>query len=171
MMPSGWPSTGGTRSASTSRRLPSPGRLPPPTAPPSPGAARFEAVDLEHWSTDDEYDLVTASFFHSPVALTRASILRTAASRVVPGGHLLIVTHAAVPPWAPPEMHADHNLLTPDEEIAQLDLDLNLWDVRIKELRPRETVDPEGRAAIIDDGVVLLQRRSPLLPRRRLQER
>lgn len=133
-------------------------------AGPMPGTARFDTVDLETWAGDvghaeDGYDLVAASFFHSPVALTRTRILRNAASRVVPGGHLLIVTHAAAPPWAPPETHNNHTFLTPEEEIAELELDQNPWTVRISQVRSRTTTGPDGEAATLDDGVVLLQRR------------
>ena len=139
------------------------------TAGPLPGTVRFDAVDLESWSDGEDdgdgYDLVSASFFHSPVALTRTSILRAAASRTVTDGHLLIVTHAAAPPWAPPETHRKHTFLTPDEEIAELGLDRDLWEVRISETRSRTTTGPDGEAATLDDGVVLLRRRRPFSPR------
>lgn len=63
------------------------------------------AHDLTTWHTDKRFDLVTASFFHSEVELQRIDILRRAADRLRPGGHLLLVTHvfeteADIPPWA-----------------------------------------------------------------------
>lgn len=63
------------------------------------------AHDLTTWHTDKQFDLVTASFFHSEVELQRIDILRRAADRLRPGGHLLLVTHvfeteADIPPWA-----------------------------------------------------------------------
>ncbi len=125
---------------------------------PMPGNVQFSAVDLENWAGEDNYQLVTASFFHSPVALTRERILRNGASCVAPGGHLLIVSHAAMPPWAPAEAHQNHHFLTPGEEIVELDLDSELWAVRIAEVRARNVTAPNGTEATLDDGVVLLQR-------------
>ena len=60
--------------------------------------------DLASWSTDERFDLVTVSFFHSEVDLPRIDILRRAAEWIRPGGHLLLVTHvfeseADIPPW------------------------------------------------------------------------
>lgn len=42
--------------------------------------------DLTTWETDQSFDLVTASFFHSTVELQRLDILRRAADRLRPGG-------------------------------------------------------------------------------------
>lgn len=64
-----------------------------------PERARFEVADLEAWTGQEPYDLVTGSFFQSPVALDRADVLRRAAGLVAPGGHLLVLSHAAPPPW------------------------------------------------------------------------
>ncbi|MDO8395366.1 MAG: bifunctional NAD(P)/FAD-dependent oxidoreductase/class I SAM-dependent methyltransferase, partial [Dietzia sp.] len=46
------------------------------------------AHDLTTWTTEKRFDLVAASFFHSPVDLSRTRILRCAAEWVRPGGHL-----------------------------------------------------------------------------------
>lgn len=76
-------------------------------------ADRIEWVahDLSSWTTEERFDLVTASFFHSAVELERIEILRRAADRLRPGGHLLLVSHvfeseADVPPWARKPAHA-----------------------------------------------------------------
>lgn len=124
------------------------------------GRLRWVARDLSEWDGgDEEYDLVCSSFLHSPVALERTGILRRAADRVAPGGHLLIVTHADFPPWADREAHAHHRFLTPKEELDALDLPAGRWEVRLAETRRRDATSPAGEPATLDDGVVLLRRR------------
>ena len=123
------------------------------------GRARFVAADLSEWSDPATYDLVAATFLHSPVTFDRTSALRRAADRVGPGGHLLVVSHAAVPPWADvPDGH-HHRFLSPSEEIDALDLDPAAWDVRIAEIRTRPATTPDGEQATLDDSVILLHRR------------
>lgn len=123
------------------------------------GRARFVAADLSEWSDPATYDLVAATFLHSPVTFDRTSALRRAADRVGPGGHLLVVSHAAVPPWADvPDGH-HHRFLSPSEEIDALDLDPAAWDVRIAEIRTRPATTPDGEQATLDDSVILLRRR------------
>ena len=74
----------------------------------------WHAHDLASWRTERAFDLVTASFLHSDVELPRAEILRRAAGRLRPGGHLLLVSHVFesdgdVPPWASARREqADH---------------------------------------------------------------
>lgn len=120
--------------------------------------AAFESCDLGTWTTDRTFDLVTSSFLQSPVALPRADILRRAAGWVAPGGHLLIVTHAASPPWASPEHMGHHVFLTAREEVAQLGLDRAQWTVEIAEERHREGTSPDGQPGHLEDAVVLLRR-------------
>ncbi|NYD58062.1 thioredoxin reductase/SAM-dependent methyltransferase [Nocardioides marinisabuli] len=134
----------------------------------------WHAHDLATWRTEETFDLVTASFLHSEVALPRTEVLRRAASRLRPGGHLLLVSHvfeseADLPPWAPRKEdghdHGKHSspmpeLLTPVEEVAELALDPDAWSVVLCEIREREATGPDGRqTATMKDGVVLLQRR------------
>ena len=115
----------------------------------------FEAADLSTWTPTDTYDLVAASFLQSPVELPRAEILRRVAERVAPGGRLLMVAHAAMPPWAKNPAH-HHTFPTPDEEVAALALDG--WSVEIAEVRSREATGPDGQQATLEDTVVLLRR-------------
>ncbi|HJA04569.1 MAG TPA: class I SAM-dependent methyltransferase, partial [Candidatus Microbacterium stercoravium] len=89
--------------------------------------ASFAANDLASLDVAPQYDLVTASFLHSPVELPRAEILRAAAGLVAPGGHLLITSHAASPPWAEHADHHEPHFLSPDEEFAGLGLDADEW--------------------------------------------
>lgn len=122
---------------------------------------RFVAADLSSWHEDGSYDLVAASFLHSPVEFPRTDVLRRAAGLVARNGHLVIVSHAAFPPWADAdarEGHGDHRFLSPQEEIEALDLEPNRWEVRIAETREREAIGPDGTQAVLEDTVVVLQR-------------
>lgn len=146
------------------------------------------AHDLTTWTTGERFDLVTASFFHSTVDLPRTEILRRAAESVRPGGHLLLVSHVFeseddVPPWASRPRgedhsgHGDHSghedhsghggheahlaLPTPTEEVGELALDPEVWELELAEIRPREAVGPDGiQTATLKDGVILYRRRS-----------
>ncbi|OIJ28765.1 SAM-dependent methyltransferase [Nocardioides luteus] len=123
--------------------------------------ARFIVSDLSSLTDLGEgYDLVTASFFHSPVELPRTDILRRAAEMVNPGGHLLITSHAAAPPWADPSAHV-HRFLDAKEELEALDLPEDAWETVVLEHRHRAVTAPSGEPATLEDSVVLLHRRRP----------
>ncbi|GLB64181.1 methyltransferase [Dietzia sp. NCCP-2495] len=117
------------------------------------------AHDLTTWHTDKQFDLVTASFFHSEVELQRIDILRRAADRLRPGGHLLLVTHVHGRSHGHGNGHGVHALPTPAEELEQLAFDPAAWEVVMQEIRPREITSPDGtQTATIKDGVLLLRR-------------
>lgn len=119
---------------------------------------RFAAADLSELDEAGPYDLVASSFLHSPVQLPRETILRHAATLVAPGGHLLVVGHAAAPPWADASAH-EHRFLSAAEELSMLELDPELWETVIAETRTRTSVGPDGILATLDDSVVLARRR------------
>ncbi len=114
------------------------------------------AADLEEWVPDDTYDLVVACFLQSPIALRRAEILRRAAQWLTVGGHLLVVAHAAAPPWSD---HA-HDMVfpTPADDLEALDLPEDSWEVVIAEVRDRQTYCPDGTPATLRDGVLVVRR-------------
>lgn len=121
--------------------------------------ARCVAADLATWTTDERFDLVTASFFQSPVALDRTTILRRLSRQIDAGGHLLVVSHADYPSWVPPEDRQGHGqFLKPEEEVEALGLLDEGWTVEIAETRTREVTAPDGSPAVLDDAVVLLRR-------------
>lgn len=122
------------------------------------GRADFVTADLAGLTESGPFDLVTASFLHSPVELPREEIVRRAAGLVAGGGHLLIVSHAAAPPWADQSAH-EHRFLDPTEEIETLALDGEQWQVVLAEIRARAATGPDGRPATLDDTVVLFRRR------------
>ncbi len=125
-------------------------------------ATRFISKDLSTWEPDDgPYDLVTASFLHSPVEVPRTAILRRAATQVTAGGHLLIVSHAAPPPWIDLAEHPGHSFVSPAQDYVELDLDGQQWWVITAETSTRSALAPSGEPAELVDGVLLLQRRRP----------
>ncbi|MFW7414521.1 FAD-dependent oxidoreductase [Demequina sp. SO4-18] len=121
--------------------------------------AAFQVADLATWQPADGFDLVTASFLHSPVDLPRTEVLARASAAVKPGGHLLLVTHVAPPPWADPEDSHHHAFLSARQEADALGLDASEWEeVRVEHVE-REASGPDGQPGRLTDGVVLLRRR------------
>lgn len=124
-----------------------------------PDRLRFVTADLATFGTDASFSLITACFLHSPGMLDRVAVLRRAAGFVEPGGHLLLISHAAPPPWATRLHEHRAELLPPGQDLARLALDPTAWETVICEVRRREAVGPDGTAAALDDGVILLRRR------------
>lgn len=128
--------------------------------------ARARGVDAEFRvgdgaaAIDGEFDLVLASFLHSSEQdFPRLAMLRDAAERVAPGGHLLVVSHAAPPPWAHERHEHTPGMRTPDEELALLALEPGGWVPEIVEVRQRPATAPDGSPAHLEDGILLLRRR------------
>lgn len=120
---------------------------------------RFLRVNLADWEPDGgSYDLVVASFLHSPVELPRSLILRRIAAYVRTGGHLLVVSHAAPPPWFDVDQHPGHRFIGPDQDFAEMSLPEREWRVTVAETRSRIATGPSGEEAELLDGVLLLQR-------------
>ncbi|MFZ0834821.1 MAG: class I SAM-dependent methyltransferase [Mycobacterium sp.] len=124
--------------------------------------ARNVAVDFQHHDLtesfpDGVFDLVSAQFLHSTVPMDRAKLLRRAADAVAPGGVLLIVDHAAAPPWASKMHH--HEFPTVDEVLSSLNLDAAHWDQIRAEAAERQTTGPDGVDATLIDNVMVLRRR------------
>lgn len=114
-------------------------------------------VDLAESLPDGPYDLVSAHFLQSPVALPRAEVLRRAAAEVAPDGVLLVVGHAAPPPWAD---HEPDPALMPSAAAVLADLALDgAWDVLEAEDVLRPATGPDGEPAELLDSVVLVRRR------------
>ncbi len=115
----------------------------------------FQCHDLNESFPDGVFDLVNAQYLHSPVRLERDAVLRRAADRVTPGGVLLMVDHAAPPPWAP---HHDHRLPGMDEVLESLRLDDTRWTRVRADGVEREMVGPNGKVAAMVDNVMVLRR-------------
>ncbi len=61
---------------------------------------RFAQHDLAGSFPAGEFDLVTTHYLHSTRGLPRTEVLRRATRAVAPGGTLIVVGHATLPPWA-----------------------------------------------------------------------
>lgn len=126
--------------------------------------ADFRVADLSRWRPEERYGLVAASFLHSPVELPRERILRAAAEAVAPGGRLLLVSHAAPPPWMDLPEGYGHRFPGVEEQLAVIAPEPGVWERQLAEVRERETRDPEGRPAVLLDAVLLLRRRPDPAP-------
>jgi SAM-dependent methyltransferase len=118
----------------------------------------WQAHDLARSFPSGSYDLVTAQYLHSPIDFPRDDVLRAAAAAVAPGGTLLVVGHAASPPWSAHE-HPHEEFPVPAETAGALGLYEDPWVLEVCEVRERQTIGPNGEPATISDGVVLARRR------------
>jgi len=116
------------------------------------------AADLTDWTPPGNYDLVSACFLQSPLELGRAAIVKRAAGAVAPGGHLLLVSHAAAPPWASGLKHGHADFPQPAGELELLGMPADGWKVEVAEVRRRPATGPDGTPAELDDTVVLVRR-------------
>jgi SAM-dependent methyltransferase len=111
--------------------------------------------DLSQSFPDGTFDLVSACYFHTPVDIPRAEVLRRAAEAVAPGGLLLVVEHASVSPWswqAGQEVHFP----TPAETLASLRLDAG-WRVERLDAPQRSARGPQGQVATVTDNVIAVR--------------
>ena len=117
----------------------------------------WEQHDLEQTFPAGGFDLVSAQFLQSPVEFARERVLRAAAGAVAPGGTLLVVAHAAFPPWHE-HPDPDTHFPTPDEELATLALPPAQWRVDRAEVLERQGTAPDGTAGVLFDSVVAVTR-------------
>ena len=118
----------------------------------------FQRHDLARTFPTGLFDLVSAQFLQSPLDFPRAEVLRAAARAVAPGGRLLVVEHGAVPPWANAEHH-HVRFPTPQETLADLDLDPDGWHVERLDAPQRQATGPNGETGTLIDHLVLVRRR------------
>lgn len=120
--------------------------------------AHFRAHNAQDWqpAEAETFHLVTASFFQSPVFLARDEIVRKAAGQLVPGGHLVLISHASPPSWYEGEI-PDH-FITPEDERRNLGLDAEGWELVRAELITRDIFSADGTPATIDDCLIVARR-------------
>jgi SAM-dependent methyltransferase len=119
----------------------------------------FQRHDLSDSFPDGSFDLASAQFLHSTVRLERTDVLRNAASAIAPGGLLVIVDHAAAPPFAKKIPH-DHPFPSPEEVLAELDLPAAEWGRERVEVVDRDGTDPDGQPFTWRDNLMVLRRRN-----------
>lgn len=114
--------------------------------------------DLAEGLPGGPYDLVSAQFLQSPVALARTEVLRRAAALVAPAGVLLVVGHAAGPPGS---HHQPDPALMPsaDTVLHELELD-DGWEVLESQDVVRVATGPDCERVEFLDSVVLARRRA-----------
>lgn len=115
------------------------------------------ARDLGEWEPEGTYDLVTASFLHSPISMPRERILLAATRAVAPGGTLFVVGHTAFPPWAR-HAHDDVHMPSAQELAASLGLRSSEWEIETSTSEGREATGPEGQSAVMTDAVLKARR-------------
>jgi SAM-dependent methyltransferase len=115
----------------------------------------FQHHDLGLTFPEGTFDLVSAQYLQSPVDLPRARVLRRAAAAVAPGGLLLVVEHGSAAPWS---WNQDAVFPTPEQSLAELDLDPVRWDVEKLAAVERVATGPDGQTATVTDLVIALRR-------------
>jgi SAM-dependent methyltransferase len=117
----------------------------------------WERHELGRSFPEGSFDLVSAHYLQSPVALDQRAVLRAAAAAVAEGGTLLVVMHAGWPSWQT-EPPFDVVFPTLDGVLAELALPDRAWAVETKETVRRPSVSPEGVEGFREDNVWRLRR-------------
>ncbi|WP_028473609.1 SAM-dependent methyltransferase [Nocardioides alkalitolerans] len=117
-----------------------------------------EAHDLTATFPDGTFDLVTASYFQTPVKIDRDAILRRATDAVRRGGLLVVVDHGSFAPWSwRPDDHP--GFPTPDELATSIGVDgAGAWELLVCAAPEREATGPDGEQAMVADTVVVARR-------------
>ncbi|WP_436771095.1 class I SAM-dependent methyltransferase [Yinghuangia sp. YIM S09857] len=112
--------------------------------------------DLARTFPAGTFDLVNASYFHTPVEIPRAQVLRRAAAAVAPDGLLILVEHASSAPWSS-HFGQDVRFPTAAETFASLDLGDGWHTERCDEPR-RVATGPHGETAPVVENVIVVRR-------------
>ena len=132
-------------------------------------AAGAGAADGGSETNDDRrggFDLVTGFFLHTRLPDTREELLTRVASHVAPGGSLLLVSHAAMPPWAAEHaakldhgVEHHHEPVSPNGDFALLiGASPHRWTIELAEVRTRQATSPSGEPAELEDAILLARR-------------
>ncbi|GGW99080.1 methyltransferase [Streptomyces malachitofuscus] len=113
--------------------------------------------DLRESFPDGRFDLVSAHYLHTPLELDRATVLRTAAHALRPGGRLLVVDHGSTAPWSW-NQDPDVRYPGPEEIAGRLALDPATWTVERADSPRRTATGPGGETAEVTDHVLIIRR-------------
>lgn len=116
-----------------------------------------ERHDLRESLPQGRYDLISAHYLHTPYDLERATVLRTAAHMLRPGGRLLVVDHGSTAPWSW-NQDPDVRYPSPQEVAAGIGLDPATWTVERAHASRRTATGPGGRTAEVTDHVLVVRR-------------
>ncbi|MGC5561847.1 class I SAM-dependent methyltransferase [Streptomyces sp. FR-108] len=103
------------------------------------------------------FDLICAHYLHTSHDLDRATVLRSAAHALRPGGRLLVVDHGSTAPWSwnqDPDVHYP----SPREVAAGIGLAPETWTVERADAPRRIATGPGGHTAEVIDHVLLIRR-------------
>ncbi|MFJ8856374.1 class I SAM-dependent methyltransferase [Streptomyces sp. NPDC102437] len=103
------------------------------------------------------FDLACAHYLHTPFDLDRATVLRSAADALRPGGRLLVVDHGSAAPWSW-NRDPDIRYPSPQEVAAGINLAPQTWTVERADASGRTATGPDGRTAEVTDHVLLIRR-------------
>lgn len=112
--------------------------------------------DLTQTFPDGVFDLVNATYFHSPIEIPRARVLHRAAKSVAPGGLFIVVDHASVAPWSW-QAGRSVDFPTPEQALAALKLGGG-WHIERCRASQRIATGPQGQIATVTDNVIVLRR-------------
>ncbi|MFI0730927.1 class I SAM-dependent methyltransferase [Streptomyces sp. NPDC021225] len=120
---------------------------------------RVSAVrhDLHTSFPSGRFDLICAHYLHTPLDLDRATVLRSAAHALRPGGRLLVVDHGSTSPWSW-NQDPDLRYPSPQEVAAGIALAPETWTVERADTPRRIATGPGGRTAEVIDHVLLIRR-------------
>lgn len=125
------------------------------------GLARKIDVQICDLATDfpiGQFELVCALYFQSPYSdFPRIQILQTAASRILPGGHLFIVTHATGPSWRK-HTGPKHEFPTAEGDWKKLALPEAQWQLENLSVQSRLARGPQDQQEEVKDNVILARR-------------
>ncbi|MCA1598028.1 MAG: methyltransferase domain-containing protein [Chloroflexi bacterium] len=119
----------------------------------------FQQHDLAQTFPAGAFDLVSAQYLQSPVEFPRDRVLQAAAGAVAPGGLLLVVAHASVPPWSWAD--PDTRFPTPEEALAALHLRPRQWRIDRLGAPERQATGPNGESATVADTIIAVRRLTP----------
>lgn len=112
--------------------------------------------DLAESFPDGSFDLVSATYFHTPIEIPRAEVLHRAAQAVAPGGLLIVIEHASLAPWS---WQADQDVRfpTPEDTLNSLQLS-DSWRIEQSHAPQRTATGPAGQTATVTDNVIAVRR-------------